>query len=152
MKAWVIGSVVFVVLLGSSLARGAEGDGILGVWSTQNHHTRFEIYKCGMEYCGKISHMREPNYSATDGDGVAGRPKLDTHNPDPRLRERTLLGLPLLEGFRYDGENLWEGGTIYDPEDGHKYSCKIWLDGKNRLKLRGYLGISLFGQTETWVR
>jgi len=57
-----------------------------------------------------------------------------------------------LEGFRYTGDNLWEGGRIYNPEDGRKYRCKLWLDGENRLKLRGYVGMSLLGKTETWIR
>ncbi len=152
MKAWIVASALFTVLFGTTFAHGAAGDAILGFWNTQDHDTRFEFYRCGRQYCGKISYLREPNYSPGDSDGLAGLPKLDTHNPDPLLRKRTLLGLPLIGGFRYVGDNSWEGGTIYDPEDGRKYSCKIWLDGKNRLELRGYLGFSLFGRTETWVR
>ncbi|MDR3568897.1 MAG: DUF2147 domain-containing protein [Syntrophobacteraceae bacterium] len=152
MKAWIIASALFAVILWTSLAHGAGGDAILGTWNTQDHDTRFEIYKCGMEYCGKISYLREPNYSPANKDGLAGLPRLDSHNPDPRLRKRTLLGLPLLEGFRYRGDNLWEGGKIYDPEDGRRYSCKIWTEGKNQMKLRGYMGFSLFGRTETWIR
>lgn len=152
MKVWFIAPVLLGIFLGTAFAHGAAGDAILGFWNTQDRDTQFEIYECGMQYCGKISYLREPNYSPADKDGPAGLPRLDSHNPDPLLRKRTLLGLPLLEGFRYTGENLWEGGKIYDPEDGRKYSCKIWLDGKNRLKLRGYMGFSLFGQTETWVR
>jgi uncharacterized protein (DUF2147 family) len=152
MKAWIIGSALLAVLLWTSFALGSNGDAILGVWNTRDRDTRFEIYKCGTQYCGKISYLREPNHSPANKEGLAGLPRLDTHNPDPRLRNRTLVGLPLLEGFRYMGNNLWEGGKIYDPEDGRKYGCKIWLEGKSRLKLRGYLGISLFGRTETWVR
>ncbi len=151
MKNWLIAPILMAFLLWSPLAHGARGDGIIGFWSTQNRNTRFQIYKCGSLYCGKISYMREPDHSANNREGLAGQPKRDVHNPDPLLRDRTLLGLPLLERFRYEGHNLWDGGTIYDPDDGHKYSCKIWLDGKRYLKLRGYMGISLFGRTETWV-
>lgn len=152
MKAWIVASALFTVLFWTSFAQGGAGDAILGFWNTQDHDTRFEFYRCGAQFCGRISYLREPNYSAGDGEGLAGLPKLDTHNPDALLRKRTLLGLPLIEGFRYVGDNTWEGGKIYDPEDGRKYSCKIWLDGKNRLELRGYIGFSLFGRTETWVR
>lgn len=152
MKIWITLSALLAVFLGAPFAHGAPGDAILGFWNTKDRDTRFDIYKCGTKYCGKISYMRHPNYSPTNKDGLAGRPRLDSHNPDPALRKRTILGLPLLEGFRYVGHNLWEGGKIYDPDDGEKYGCKIWLDGANRLKLRGYMGISLFGRTETWVR
>ncbi|MGC9195713.1 MAG: DUF2147 domain-containing protein [Syntrophobacteraceae bacterium] len=139
-------------LFGTCLAYGAEGDGILGFWSTPDRDAQFMIYKCGRQYCGKISSLREPNYSAENKEGLAGLPRRDSHNPDPRLRKRTLVGLPLLSGFHYAGHNLWEGGQIYDPDDGKEYSAMIWLDGKKDLKLRGYLGFSLFGRTETWVR
>jgi len=60
--------------------------------------------------------------------------------------------LPLLEGFRYTGGNMWEGGRIYNPEDGIKCRCKPWLDGGDRLKARGYVGFSLPDRTETWIR
>ncbi len=152
MKVWVIGPVLLAVLLWTSFAHAAGGNAILGFWYTQNHDTQFKLYKCWMDYCGKISYMRHPDYSLTKKGGLAGRPRLDIHNPDPLLRNRPLLGLPLLEGFRYVGHDLWEGGKIYDPDNGKKYSCKIWLAGNNRLKLRGYIGFSLFGETETWVR
>jgi uncharacterized protein (DUF2147 family) len=45
-------------------------------------------------------------------------------------------------------ENNWEKGTIYDPENGKTYSCKIYLENKNTMKIRGYIGISLIGRTE----
>jgi len=120
--------------------------------STMDREAQFEIYKCGAEYCGKICYLKEPNYPSTEKQGLAGLPKIDLENPDPLLRRRPLLGLPLLEGFRYPGDNKWEGGTIYNPEDGIKYRCRLWLDGENQLKVRGYVGFSLLGRTETWIR
>jgi uncharacterized protein (DUF2147 family) len=147
-----VGSLLFAALLGTSLAYGAGGDAILGFWNTREHDARFMIYKCGTKYCGKISSLRDPNYSADNKEGLAGLPRRDIHNPDPKLRKRTLVGLPLLSGFHYSGHNLWEGGQIYDPDDGKEHSAMIWLDGKKQLKLRGYLGFSFFGRTETWVR
>jgi uncharacterized protein (DUF2147 family) len=131
---------------------GAHADSILGLWSLKNRRTQFEIYKCGAEYCGKIAYLSEPNYPPTEKRGLAGRPKMDLENPDPSLRGRPMLGMPLLEGFHYVGDNRWEGGRIYNPEDGKKYSCKLWLDGENRLNVRGYLGFPLLGKTETWIR
>jgi uncharacterized protein (DUF2147 family) len=145
-------TVLLVTLLFPLHAYGADADTILGSWSTMDGEAQFEIYKCGTEYCGKISYLKEPNYPSTEKKGLAGHPKMDLENPDPLLRTRSLLGLPLLEGFRYMGGNAWEGGRIYNPEDGLKYRCKLWLDGENRLNVRGYVGFSLLGRTETWVR
>jgi uncharacterized protein (DUF2147 family) len=148
----IITSAVLVVILLASHAYGADADAILGLWNTIDGEAQFEIYKCGVEYCGKISYLREPDYPSTEKQGLAGLPKMDLENPDPLLRGRSMLGLPLMEGFRYTGGDTWEGGRIYNPEDGAKYRCKLWLDGENRLKVRGYLGFSWLGRTETWVR
>ncbi|MGV8073240.1 MAG: DUF2147 domain-containing protein [Syntrophobacteraceae bacterium] len=145
-------SLLLAVFFWAPYVYGSDADAILGLWNTMDREAQFEIYKCGEEYCGKISYLNEPNYPATAKDGVAGLPKTDCENPDPQLRNRPLLGLPLLKGFRYTDSNRWEDGRIYNPEDGRQYRCKLRLDGENRLKVRGYLGFSLLGRTETWVR
>jgi len=51
-----------------------------------------------------------------------------------------------------DGDGEWSGGTIYDPNNGKTYSCKLKLTGPDTLKVRGYIGISLIGRSETWKR
>lgn len=47
---------------------------------------------------------------------------------------------------------VWDDGTIMDPKNGKEYSCKIELEGQDKLKVRGYLGFSLLGRTQTWFR
>ena len=54
--------------------------------------------------------------------------------------------------MKYDGEGKWSGGTIYDPDSGHTYSCHLELLEANKLKLRGYFGVSLLGRTQIWTR
>ncbi len=44
-----------------------------------------------------------------------------------------------------------DGGTIYDPGSGTTYWCRLTLDG-DRLLLRGYVGVPLFGRTTAWIR
>ena len=63
-----------------------------------------------------------------------------------------MQGLTILEGFSYQEENLWSGGTIYDPNSGKTYKCKLSLNDDGTLKVRGYVGVSLFGRTEVWKR
>jgi len=58
---------------------------------------------------------------------MAGRPVVDRENPNPNLRSRMLIGLQLLEGFTYIGKNVWEKGTIYNPDNGKTYKCKMTL-------------------------
>jgi uncharacterized protein (DUF2147 family) len=67
-------------------------------------------------------------------------------------KNQPVLGLTILKGLRRDGD-MWDGGTVLDPRTGTVYSAEIHLeDGGRLLKLRGYLGFSLFGRTVTWIR
>jgi uncharacterized protein (DUF2147 family) len=56
-----------------------------------------------------------------------------------------------LRNFHPDGDD-WVEGTVVDPENGKLYKGKLWAVGSDKLQLRGYIGISLLGRTETWVR
>lgn len=114
-------------------------DAILGEWTNPAKDAKFEIYKKGDVYFGKIIW------------GTGGDTK-DAKNPDPKLRSRDLVGLTILSDFTFDGDDQWEDGTIYDPKDGKTYSCVLTLVSSDKLDVRGFLGISLFGRTETWTR
>ena len=131
---------------------GAGGDGIVGIWNTPDNDAKIEIYRCGSEYCGRISYLEVTTYPPDDKGGMAGLPMVDRYNPKPELRHRPLVGLTFLEGFHYLGEDTWDSGRIYNPENGKTYKARISLAGKDRLMLRGYWGASLLGRTETWVR
>jgi uncharacterized protein (DUF2147 family) len=63
-----------------------------------------------------------------------------------------VLGLKLIKGMRRNGMG-YENGTIMDPRDGSVYRALMTLspDGQH-LEVRGYLGISLFGRSQTWNR
>jgi len=76
----------------------------------------------------------------------------DENNPDLTLRGRPLKSLAVLTGFEYDGENRWVNGIIYDPNSGNTYKATVTLADNDTLKVRGYVGFSLFGRTETWTR
>jgi uncharacterized protein (DUF2147 family) len=127
-----------------------EADGIVGQWLSEKSDARFEIYKDGGKYCGKIIWLQEPVYPPDDSE--AGLPKHDRKNPDPAMRNQPILGLQLLKDFEYKGDNAWAGGTIYNPENGKLYNAKLRLDGKDTPKVRGYIGISLIGETTVWTR
>ncbi len=64
---------------------------------------------------------------------------------------KPILGLTIIKGMKKNG-NEYEGGKVLDPKNGKSYQCKISLDGKDKLIVRGYIGISLFGRSQTWVR
>jgi uncharacterized protein (DUF2147 family) len=122
-----------------------SADDILGVWETGNGKARVKITKVGNYYFGRIVWLKEPL-------NTEGKPKLDVNNEDPAKQSKPILGLQLVGGFEYKSANLWEEGTIYDPESGKTYKCKINLADKNTMEIRGFIGVSMFGRTDTWKR
>ena len=104
-----------------------------------------KINKIGNKYFGKIVWLRVPI------DPKTKQPKLDKNNPNEKLRTSRLRGYRLLKDFIYEGDNVWSGGTIYDPESGSTYSCIINKKG-DVLDIRGYVGIKALGRTDTWKR
>ena len=66
-------------------------------------------------------------------------------------RDKLILGMVIMRNFHPEGDD-WVEGTVVDPENGKEYKGKIWAVGKDKLKMRGFVGISLLGRTETWVR
>lgn len=129
-----------------------NGDGVLGMWMTVDGKARIEIVRNDQAYEGRIVWLKEPVYPADDDKGMAGQPKVDRENPDKTLKARPVIGLLLVQGFKYAGDNVWDDGTIYDPEDGKTYSCTMTLRMDGSLKVRGYWGISWFGRTQIWTR
>ena len=66
-------------------------------------------------------------------------------------KNAAILGMNILTGLTKDG-NEWSGGKILDPKNGKEYKCYLQLLDNNTLKLRGYIGISMFGRTAIWKR
>lgn len=141
-----IASLILVALLISFVAHSQnKADDVTGIWLTGGKEpAKIQIYKAGEKYFGKIIWLKNP----TDN----GKQKLDINNPDKAKRNNPLVGLIMLTGFKFDGDEEWKGGDIYDPESGKTYSSYMYLKDKNTLKVRGYVGISLFGRTEAWTR
>ena len=136
-----IGILVFSA---ASISGDSEADELMGIWLNHEKDAHIKIYKCGDEYCGKIVWLKNPEED--------GAPKKDKHNPDDSLKDRPLKGLDVLSGFNFDSDKKWEDGTIYNPRDGKTYSCYLKIMDDGRLKVRGFVGISLIGKTNYWTR
>ena len=66
---------------------------------------------------------------------------------------RPIVGLIILENLQQSGNNEWSGGEILDPKTGKVYHCSLKImEGGQKLNVRGYIGISLFGRAQTWLR
>ena len=121
-------------------------DAIVGVWKTGEGTAMVKIYKNGNKYQGRVVWLKEPN------DPETGKPKLDKNNSDPAAKSKPVLGLINIWGFVPKEENLWDEGNIYDPKNGNTYSSTMKLINANSLEVRGYIGVSLIGRTDTWTR
>lgn len=132
------------ILVTTHLFAQKESD-IEGTWIPSSGKANVRIYKSGDHFYGAIIFLKEPI------DSVTHKPKVDKNNPDKSKRNTPLMGYLLLKNFIYD-DGIWKDGTIYDPENGKTYSCKITMKDKNTLDVRGFIGISLIGRTDVWKR
>jgi uncharacterized protein (DUF2147 family) len=111
-------------------------DKILGQYWSPKKDGKIEIYKSGDKYFGKF---------------VWGiNPRKDTKNPKKELQSRDIIGMVFLTNFVFKNKEYIDG-QIYDPESGKTYSCKMWLESGN-LKVRGFVGFSYLGRTETFSK
>lgn len=121
----------------------------VGKWKTIDDETQqaksiIEIFeKNGLLY-GKIEKL----FRKADEDQ---NPKCDKCSGDKK--DQLIIGMQILNGLKKDSDAKWTGGEILDPNNGKTYSCKLILieDGK-RLNVRGFIGFSLLGRTQTWER
>jgi uncharacterized protein (DUF2147 family) len=125
--------------LSGAQSGSAETEAVRGYWREPSGAV-LRIVRCGDRLCIEIA-------SVSAGD----HPDVDTHNPDPKLRGRALCGLRIGTGFIEKDAQHAEGGRLYDPKTGRTYRGSMTAQG-DQLKLRGFVGIELFGRTEIWTR
>ncbi|MFP4470811.1 MAG: DUF2147 domain-containing protein [Bacteroidales bacterium] len=144
--------LLMVLLMAGFFAQPAmaqvNADDVTGLWLNEDGDAHIKIENRDGKYYGNIVWLKEPL------DEETGKPKLDDENPDPELQKRPVMGLELLTGFVFDGEDEWEDGDIYDPKSGKTYSCYMEFTDRSmdKLKVRGYIGVSLLGRTTYWTR
>ena len=149
--------VLVVCFMACLPAAAQDGDEILGLWATDPEGGGGEAHvivtKENGTYTGKIVWLAVPVYPPDDPLGTPGEKKTDLNNPDPERQNDPVIGLVIVKGFVYKGKGQWHKGTIYDPDNGKTYKCKIKFgDNKKILKVRGYIGISMLGRTTYWTR
>ena len=140
-----------LVLLGKVVhTDGRDANAVVGQWLTSEGGVRIEIFKMDGKYFRKIVWVKERTYPKDDPE--AGKPKHDRKNPDVTKRDQPMIGLRLLAGFEYAGDNSWTHGTIYNPENGKTYKANLTLAKDGSLKIHGYVRIPLLGETTVWTR
>ena len=146
MKAMKSLLVMAILMLASSLVTAAGSP--VGVWRSIDDKTKQErsIIRITEEN-GELKGVVEKIFDQP-GDDPA---HLCKECKDER-KDKPIIGMPILWGLKKDGD-AWAGGEIFDPKNGKTYRCKIKLaeDGKS-LNVRGFIGISLIGRSQTWLR
>jgi uncharacterized protein (DUF2147 family) len=136
------------VLLASAASAMADAASPVGIWKTIDDHTGqpkalVQITQDGdgtLE--GKVIKGLEPN----------DRPDRRCTACTDSRKDQLILGMTILNDMKPDN-GVWDGGKILDPENGKIYKCKMHLeDDGSKLVVRGYIGISLLGRSQTWVR
>lgn len=116
----------------------AAAEPVTGSWVTAGRDGVVEIAPCGPAICGRLA-----RFLVVPPGGPGQR---DVNNPNPSLRARRVLGMPILTGFKPDG-NVWRG-TIYDPKSGKSYRSVLKRTGPERIEVKGCVGP--FCQTQIW--
>jgi uncharacterized protein (DUF2147 family) len=110
--------------------------GATGEWLVAKQYARIKIADCDGRLWGVVAWEAQPG--------------VDSKNPDPNLRSRPTLGMPILLGMAPSQTNRWDG-QIYNSQDGHTYSASISLLDPNTLRVQGcFLGFLCGG--ENWTR
>jgi uncharacterized protein (DUF2147 family) len=118
---------------------------IFGKWKTVDDETGMEngiveIYEKAGKVYGRIIEILEKEKKHFKCEMCEGEDK-----------NKPVLGLVIIKGLKRKGD-FYEGGKVTDPKNGKSYHCKMNLEGKDKLIVRGYIGISLFGRSQTWFR
>jgi uncharacterized protein (DUF2147 family) len=137
--------IILPVFLLGLFAASAPGQSVKGVWKTIDDKSgdpksHVKIYEEGDKLYGKVVKLlpsvKEKNCKKCPGE-KKGKP---------------IEGMQIMWDLEQVEKGEWDDGEILDPGSGKVYSCKLWLEDEDTLKVRGYMGISLLGRSQTWYR
>ncbi len=143
-KSW----TTFAMLIFASAQAYGAADSPVGTWLTIDDKTKKERSVIQItEENGELSGVVEQLFDQPDDD-----PAHLCKECKGDRKDKPIIGMKILWGMKKDGD-AWSGGEILDPKNGKIYRCKMTLspDG-NSLNVRGFIGISLIGRTQTWLR
>jgi|EndMetStandDraft_9_1072997.scaffolds.fasta_scaffold46695_1 uncharacterized protein (DUF2147 family) len=137
-KLLVLIAAAAMPLLAAGPASAVSDDDLIGVWRHPDNGSHIQIYSCGASACAKVASVTE-----------AGRK--DVHNPDPKLRDRPVVGVVIMNGGKKVGPLKWQG-RLYNTLDGGTYSGTLELMSEKQLKLSGCVLGGLICDSRVWTR
>lgn len=147
-------AAALIVIAGSSAASAQSGS-VMGTWLVASKSAQVQIAPCpdpaNGPICGTVVKLLHAENA--DGKEIDPAEATDVHNADPSLRRRKIVGIVLIHDFKKTNDlNAFEEGTIYNGENGKTYKANIKLQPDGTLRLRGYIGSTMFGETQIWTR
>lgn len=137
--------MIRLIILVSMISSNLFSQSIIGKWKTIDDETGketsvIEVFQKDKKIYGKIVEIID----------AEKRDKVCNLCPNPD-KNKPILGLTIIKGLEKDGDE-YNDGQILDPKSGKLYNCYIKLEGKDKLKVRGFIGLSLIGRTQYWYR
>lgn len=134
---------ILLVFLVSVFSLNAQS--VIGKWKTFDDATGdaksiVEITEKDGKIYGKVIEILNPE-----------KKNAKCNNCPDSDKDKPVLGLYVIKGLSKDGKE-YSNGKILDPSSGKLYKCTVSLDGNDKLKVRGYVGISAFGRNQIWTR
>lgn len=126
-----------------SPVRAAES--LAGDWMDSDGEVIIEVSPCGDAHCGRVVWLKKPF-------GRDGKPLLDYRNSDATLAKRPVCGLEVVTGFKKQADGSWGGGTVYVSDLGQSFKGSAEVLSPTQVKVRGYVLLPLFGESEVWTR
>ncbi len=147
MKQWLTGGVLAMCFLIIDVALAQTATPV-GLWKTIDDATgkprsHVRIEEINGELQGAVEKIFP--FPGDDPENLCDKCKGER-------KDKPVVGMTILWGLKDEG-GVWKGGEILDPDNGKTYRCKMTLSEDGReLDVRGYIGISLIGRTQTWLR
>jgi uncharacterized protein (DUF2147 family) len=123
---------------GAHTTANAAPEDAFGTWRDATKGSTVRVYSCGGGLCAQIVKTSDAGAK-------------DVNNPNPALQKRPIAGLVIMSGAKKSGDNAWKG-SIYNREDGQRYSGSITVVNKNTLELQGCGLGGLVCSSRTWTR
>ena len=139
MKRLRVAAALAALVLGAGIpaAAMAAAEDAIGTWKDDDTGGITQVYTCGAGICIKV---------VTPSKGR----EVDSNNPNPTLKGRSMAGAVIMDGATKDGPNRW-AGKVYNSEDGKTYSGSLEVKGKNEVKLEGCV-LAILCKSHTWHR
>lgn len=137
-------SLLVLILFTSVSSEGQrvpKNELICGKWELSENNLIVQVYMADNKFMAKIIWFRN-----TDGQPMDYWK--DDKNPDPKLRNRKILGMSVLQDLIYEPEtNSWENGMIYDSKHGRDWNASAYIDKEGLLRIKGYWHFKFIGRT-----